>query len=198
MSGTVKFTQETEKGSVTLPGTLLLQWPDRARLEVQDPFGGVQLLLLIERENFWLYRSDWRENLQGKVKDFTKVAALPVRGEEFLPVFLARPELKGWKLVDEELRGPRQERIRWDARYQLDTWSFPLGDAGEAEARYLDWQAQGGVLYPTKIQFSWKRAGGNRKVQLQWDDWQPEVPNRPELFAIPPRQTFGRPTKALP
>ncbi len=198
MVGSVKFTQETDSGSITLPGTLLLAWPDRARLEVQDPFGGVQLLLILDQGKFWMYRSDWKENLQGQVKEFPLLSSLPVRGEDFLPVFLARPKLTDWRAEEDFFESPRKEKVYWDSRYQVERWVHPLRDQQQAEVRYGEWVSKSGTLFPTKISFRWTAPGKSRSVQLQWDEWSAESSPRAELFQIPPKQSFGKTTKALP
>jgi outer membrane lipoprotein-sorting protein len=197
MSGNVKFTQETEKGSITLPGTFVLRWPDQARLEVQDPFGGVQFLLILNKENFWMYRSDWKENLQGRVSDLGKFSSIPIRGENFLPIFLARPNLTDFAQKGEVLLGAETQEIRWDHRYQLASWSFSLGDRGKGSAKYLDWASQSGALYPTKLQLILEKEGKSRSIFLQWDDWSSEAPQRSSIFQIPPSADFGKSTKAL-
>jgi hypothetical protein len=197
MSGSVKFTQETEKGSITLPGTFVLRWPDQARLEVQDPFGGVQFLLILNKENFWMYRSDWKENLQGKISDLGNFSSIPIRGENFLPIFLSKPDLAEFTQKGDVLLGAGSQEIRWDHRYQLASWSFSLGDRGRGSAKYLDWASQSGALYPTKLQLVLEKEGKSRSIFLQWDDWSSEAPKRSSIFQIPPSTDFGKTTKAL-
>lgn len=202
MAGTIRITQAENGKSLTAPGVLLLQWPDKLRLEVQDPVGSTLFLLVIEGGRFWLYNQERKENLSGPVKSLPTGVSLPFNSEDLVRVLLARPRLEAFTRAvvkansAEATTGKTKEFLRWDAsRYQPEEWSREPAGQAAVTARYEEFAAKGGVLYPTKIRLNREN---QRSALVVWDEWETTIDGEKKLFQIPPSRQFGRPTKALP
>ncbi len=207
MSGTIYLTQTQGEKSLRAPGVLLLRWPDQLRLEVQDPLGSTQVLLIMDGGRFWLYQQNRKENLTGPVAKLLAVPEIPNLpfGKNLAGYFLGRLEWERWQKAQVEGNGATlslgegAESLEWDESHQLSKWSRLAPKPGAAYSlQYQEFEFRAGTLYPTKIR--WQSEGGNKPgqtVSVSWEDWQPSVPEK-NLFQIPPAQDFGRKTKALP
>ena len=175
MAGMVKFTLPDGKGATfSVPGVLILQWPDRMRLEVQDPLGGTLVLMVLRGDRFWLHQKTAKANLTGPVKKL-QLSYLPKAGSILWPeLFLGKPSAKSSGLRFED--------------GQLQEWRD-----GSNSVRYFDYEARQGVQYPTKLEFK----GPGESLTIKWEDWETVIKDE-KVFEIPPADQFGLPTKALP
>lgn len=203
MSGTLLFTTTQKGKSVTAPAVMLVEWPDKLRLELQDPVGSVLGLLVINGDRFWLYQQNRKENLTGPLSAMPVEVQLPFDAERLVRVFLARPDWAAFRDAPlgegNTLRRPIDggtEFVSYDAG-SFTPESFGLETKGGARmlAEYDDYTAQSGLRFPTKVRLS--NEAIHRSVLLVWKDWQPTVPQEKKLFQIPQQRDFGRPTKAL-
>jgi hypothetical protein len=191
VSGNLLVTTELEGKSVTAPAVLLAAFPDRLRLELQDPVGGVLALLVLNGDRFWFYAHDRAEILTGPVRDLPPGLLPRLSAGDIVRFFLARPyadRLRRARLESgmAEFQG---ETVRWDGNLaEPSAWSV-----GDASATYEDYEFRSGLRYPTRIRL----AGGSRAVTLAWKDWEPSVPGEKKLFQIPQHETFGRKIKEL-
>ena len=189
ISGELLLTTELEGKSVTIPAVLLASWPDKFRLELQDPVGGMLALVVVNGERFWLFEKERKENLTGPLSRIP-FPLLPKGGaEDLLRLFLARPDLG---------RGRKGDTVEWDETLK-EPLAWRRAEGGRKSAAiYEDYEFRDGARYPTKLRLSGPTADGkSREVVLVWKDWQASVPDVQKLFQIPQQQTFGRPTKAL-
>ena len=202
MAGTIRLTRNENGKSLTAPGVLLVEWPDKLRLEVQDPVGSTLVLLVIEGSRFWLYQQDRKENLTGPVKSLPAGLSLPFSSEDLVRVFLARPALEAFARGKtqgssaEALNGKTKETLRWDpTRFQPEEWSKQPTGQPRVAATYEDFVAKDGALYPTKIRLNRENKGS---ALVSWTEWDTTISGEKKLFQIPPSRQFDRPTKALP
>lgn len=193
ISGELLVTTELDGKSVTIPAVLLAAWPDKFRLELQDPVGGMLALVVVNGERFWLFEKERKENLTGPLKKIP-FPLIPKGGsEDLLRLFLARPDLDSRKGG-----GRKGDTVEWDERLKEPlVWKRTEGTS-KSVAIYEDYEFRDGARYPTKLRLSGPAADGKaREVTLVWKDWQASVPGEQKLFQIPQQQAFGRPTKAL-
>jgi outer membrane lipoprotein-sorting protein len=203
MSGTLLLTTERNGKSVTVPAVMLVQYPDKLRLEIQDPVGSTLALLIIQGERFWLYQKDRRENLTGPLSAIPSEVRFPFNAEDLTRVFLARPYWSAFEgmAVGEGFKVSRatktgRETLAYDSRELTPvSWRSESKGFSAATAAFEEFEARDGARYPTRIRLS-ANAGG-KSVLVVWKDWQPSVAKTKNHFEIPPSQDFGRPTKAL-
>lgn len=203
MSGTIRITQTVEGKSVTIPGVLLVSWPGSLRLELQDPVGSVLALLLVERDRFWLYQQNRKENLTGPIAKLPTGLSLPFVAEDLVRVVLGRPDLEKFKAVASEgnraelVKG--QEALSWsESRFLVEEWMKKIPGAPSSRANYEEYSSKAGALYPTKLRLtSGVGEKSERSALVVWVDWEPKVYDK-KTFQIPPSRDFGRKTKALP
>lgn len=190
ISGDLLVTAELDGKSVTIPAVLLAQWPDKFRLELQDPVGGMLALVVVHGESFWLFERERAEILTGPLKKIP-FPLLPRGGaEDLLRLFLARPGL--------EAKAGRKDTLEWDEGLREPLKWKRLEGKQLSSATYEDYEARGGARYPTRLRLAGPGADGKmREVVLVWKEWEPTVPGEQKLFQIPQPQTFGRPIKVL-
>lgn len=199
------MTQTRNGKSITVPGVLLVGWPDRLRLEVQDPVGSLLALLVVNGDRFWLYQQDRKENLTGPLQLLPRGAFPQISHEEILRLFLAKPDLEPFKdaRVTDSTATTTVAKVRQSLTWarkgaELTAWKFDFPDGASASVEYEDYSFRSGAHYPTKIRFSRNEGDRENAVQILWNEWESLVPKEKKLFQIPQEQQFGRPTKALP
>lgn len=206
MAGTLLFTTEQNGKSVTAPAVMLVEYPDKLRLELQDPVGSTLGLLVINGDTFWLYQKNRKENLTGPLRAMPSDIRFPFNAEDLVRVFLARPY---WS----EFRGPvekgnaitrstklgRETVVYNPSELSPVSWRSEFKDFPAGTATFEEFEARDGARYPTKIRLSSEQGG--RSVLVVWKDWETSVPRKASggknPFDIPPPHDFGRPTKAL-
>jgi hypothetical protein len=205
VSGNLMVTSELNGQSVSVPAVLLASFPDKFRLEVQDPVGGLLALVVVNGENFWLFESERKEILTGPLSRIPFPLIPKGSSEELVRYFLARPYMERVRKGDlSESRSvlrvqPSRETLEWDSVPEPVLWKRELGGKTQIKAEYEDYEAKDGLRYPTKLRLTGLgHDGRQRQVLLVWKDWQPSVPDEQKLFQIPQQQTFGRKIKALP
>ncbi len=211
VSGNLLITSDLKGRSVTAPAVLMVEWPNKLRLELQDPVGGLLTLLVMNDESFWLYESSRAELLTGPVKKLPFGLIPHLSATDLVRIFLARPQLERFRrgapsggvesgpgralFTEQGLR----ETLTWSESAEPLEWSRTLSDQISESAFYEDYEAKSGLRYPTKIRLVVPGPeGGERRILLAWRDWDPSVPQRKNLFQIPQQQTFGRKIKVLP
>jgi outer membrane lipoprotein-sorting protein len=201
ISGTAFFTSKVNGKSVSAPAVILAKWPDRLRIELQDPAGGLLGLMVFAEGKFWFYQHDRPEILTGSIRSFPSEHMAGVSATDLVRVFLARPPFE--KVPVDAVRngeanfhlGPFAETIRWDEKtLQPLQWVEVKGDGSSSLAEFGDYEFRQGAHYPRL--FSLKQ--GERQSIVSWREWEPSVPEEKKLFQIPQQQTFGRKIKALP
>jgi hypothetical protein len=191
--------------SVTAPAVLLAEFPDRMRLEVQDPIGGIQLLLVLNGKDFWLYRNNVPEILTGPVSKLPAGLLPNLSAGVVVRMFLARPfgdRLRKSELTDGSAsfhEGSRLDTVLWEDKLPEPTaWLESAEGRGGAGARYEDYEFRSGLRYPTKIRLEeFGPEGEKREVLLAWKDWDASVPTEQKLFQIPQQENFGRKIKRI-
>lgn len=198
-------TAELNGQSVSVPAVLLVSYPDKFRLEVQDPVGGLVALVVVNGEQFWLFERERKEILTGPLNKIP-FPLIPRGGsEDLVRYFLARPYMERVRRGDlGESRSvlreqPLRETIEWNDIPEPVLWKRELNGRAQIRVEYDDYEARDGFRYPTKLRLSGLGGDGKqRQVLLVWKDWQASVPSEQKLFQIPQQQTFGRKIKALP
>lgn len=186
------------------PGLVLAEWPDRLRLEVQDPLGGMLAVLVVDGAKFWWYASDQQEILMGPLERLGEAAGLPFTGKDLVRAFLARPEIERWssgRMSDahEAVSGDGKETLAWSDRLNEPLlWTREL-PSRRIVVHYEDYANRFGASLPEKVRLESVR-GKDREhtISWVWRDWQPVVNNGKKLFQIPQEQHFGRKIKVLP
>ena len=204
VSGNLLITTELDGHSVTAPAVLLAEFPDTLRLEIQDPVGGILVLLVLNGERFWLYQNNRPEILTGPVRKLPPTF-LPVPAQELVRIVLARP-------VEDRLRRSALsegkavfrsesllESVLWSGGSpEVEEWRQSPPGKGGASALYQDYEFKKELRYPTKIRLAGRLSErAEREALLVWKDWEPSVPKEKKLFQIPQQETFGRKIKEL-
>jgi hypothetical protein len=212
ISGTLFVTarQGAENKEVTLPAVMLVQWPDKMRLEIQDPVGGTLALFVVNGPDFWFYDKQRPEILTGPLSKLPSSLGVVSGGSEFVRAMLARPPLDQWKnpvlenhtatpFPPADLTKMLHAQIKWSDRIrEPEQWFMNKPDGGNDTFDYEDYQTHSGHSFPEKIRVT--HVGGNGDLgtaTFAWKDWQPFVPQEKNLFQIPQQQRFGRKIKAL-
>lgn len=181
-----------------------MEWPDKLRLEVQDPVGSMLALLIVNGDRFWLYQQDRKENLTGPLSRLPGVVLPAMSPQDLLRIFLARPDLapfaagvRGDSSATAQVKDGRQA-LSWQGNL-LTKWEFMAAGGASSSVEYQGYEFRSGAHYPSKIHLERKAPGQQEEsVLLLWNDWEASVPKEKKLFHLPPQQQFGRPTKALP
>ncbi len=205
VSGTLLLTSELSGKSVTVPAVLLAQWPDKFRLEVQDPVGGLIALVVVNGGSYWLYESERAEILTGSVKNIPFPLIPKGSSEDLVRYFLARPymdRVRRGELGDSSsvLREqPARETVEWNDIPEPTLWQRVSGGRILHKVEYENYEAKEGLRFPAKVRLTGTGGDGKlRQVLLIWKEWQASVPKTSKLFQIPQPQTFGRKIKVLP
>lgn len=205
-SGTGSITWISKDKNVAAPAVLLVSWPDKLRLEIQDPIGGVLALLVINGENFWWYASDQKEILTGKAGKMKEAVGIPFEAQDLVRAFLGRPGVEKW--ADAKLLGNSakletplwEEELQWSDRLNEPTlWRRVFKTGARVQVLFEDYNVRFGASYPSKVRIeSLQKDRRDLTISWVWNDWQPRVPSEKKLFQIPQEQVFGRKIKALP
>lgn len=189
---------------------MLAEFPDKLRLEIQDPVGGILGLLVLNGDRAWLYLHDRPEIYTGPAERLPLGLFPRMKPEELVRIFLARPyaeHLRHSDLANDRATyhsGDLLETVLWsDSLAEPGEWRQARVGKGGSSALYEDYAFHAGVRYPTKIKLAVKDAQDNeRDLTLVWKDWEASVPQSDpkgkKLFQIPQQETFGRKIKALP
>ncbi|MGZ3654581.1 MAG: hypothetical protein ACXVB9_16195 [Bdellovibrionota bacterium] len=207
VSGNLLVTGEFEGKSVTTPAVLLVEYPDKLRLELQDPVGGILVLLVLNGDRCWLYQRD-RDVIYTGAASRLPFGMIPhLSPQELVRVFLARPDADHLSRSAPLGEGKAQyrsgdllETILWDSSLaEPSEWRISHAGKGGSSALYENYEFKSGLRYPTKIRLAASAPGGvQREIALAWKDWEPSVPKEKKLFQIPQQESFGRKIKALP
>ena len=178
----------------------MIDWPDRMRMEVQDPLGGMVALLVLNGDDFWTYNEEegvaWIGDMtQPKVN---RVLPLPLNSEQYLRILLARPkleeaEVKYTKEPNSAWLGypgkSRRDFLRWDpTNEQPMLWRIEFGKWYYIEVKYSDYKDRAGVPYPTKIQIRYVKQDRTRLILVwRWQELRTFLPRISDVFEIPPR-----------
>lgn len=202
MSGTLFVTAKSGEDKPTAPAVMLVEWPDKVRLELQDPVGSTLSLLVVNGDRFWFYAKNLPEIVTGPLRRLPARLAMAAGGEEFVRGLLARPPLESWTdpvLEGKEIQRANGDRVVWSSRLgEPEKWTAvkPKGVVDTFE--YEDYETKSGISFPKKIRVTHlNEAGESELAVFDWRDWQPFVPQEKKLFQIPQQQTFGRKIKAL-
>lgn len=204
VSGTGSISWVDPERNVAAPGVVLAEWPDKFRLEVQDPIGGLQALLILNGEKFWWYASEQKEIVTGPVTHLGRVVGIPFSSQDLVRGFLARPAVARW--YEGELRDthsaviePGPEILEWSDRLNEPVeWRREAGNRSVA-MHFEDYVVRFGASFPEKVRLeSVKNGEREQTISWVWREWQPTVQNGKKLFQIPQEQRFGRKIKTLP
>lgn len=186
------------------PAVLLVSWPDKVRLEVQDPVGSTLALLVVNQGKFWWYSSDQKEITVGKIEKLGTLG-LPF-AQDFVRVLLARPDISQWngaqgagaKRLRQNQDGS-QEVLEWSDRLEEPlVWKRLFPSQEQYAAEYEDYQIRYGASFPGRIRLTQKKDRRQNVLTWVWKDWAPTVPTQTKLFQIPQEQRYGRKIKVLP
>jgi len=205
ISGNLLITSEHNGSSVTLPAVLLAQYPDKFRLELQDPVGGLIALVVVNGDRFWLYQKERKEINTGPVKKIPFPLLPRSSAEDLVRIFLAKPYID--RIIRSEISDDRsifeaansRETVAWASNHEPILWTLEKKGKKQSSAIYEDYEMKSGIRFPTKLKISGVGEDGRyRSALLVWKDWDASVPSEQKLFQIPQPQTFGRKIKVLP
>jgi hypothetical protein len=207
MSGMGSVGWKSKEQNIAAPAVLLVEYPYKLRLEVQDPVGGMRALLIVHGEQFWWYSADQKEILTGPVSRLGDALGMPFRAEDLVRAFLARPGVERWigHPADREERSATLEKdgvtevLKWSSRLDEPLyWSKVMADR-RIQAEFSQYDHRFGVSYPKELRLTGARVNeSERMISWVWRDWEPRIPEDKKLFQIPQEQRFGRPIKTLP
>lgn len=200
-SGAGSVVWKSKARNIGARGVLILDWPSRLRLEVQDPLGGMVAFLVIAEDEFWSYREEagiaWRGSIGAS--ESKRLLPIPMSGEDYLRVLLARPPVEAAqvKYVSNQSNSAqltyaefpeRVDYLEWDlANEEPVRWILEWKDTRKVEVFYSDYRPVAGTRFPGKISILYS-VGDIERLQLiwRWSDLEAYLPKVGDLFTIPP------------
>lgn len=204
-SGDIRW--RSQKDSVTAPASLFVQYPDKIRLEVEDPFGSLQALLILNGNTFFWYEAGKKRAFRADVRNnnVQRLLTFPFISEDFVRVMLARPTLA----KEAKLSADRTEflaesaNVRYSFRIDpqfavLTRWQLlqpnrlVLAEYEEYE-RFAD-----SVLAPlvTKLTLH-EKAKVQAELVFRWQELDINTPLQEKMFQIPQQRFQNLPVKSL-
>lgn len=209
-SGVGSVVWKSGKRSIGAKGVMVIEWPSRLRLEVQDPLGGMLAFLVMNDQQFWSYREEQGVAYTGNfsAKDWARVLPLPLNANDSLRILLARPPLDEGEVeylgVENRIRlsypnSRREDLLAWDpALEQPLLWQIKWPNGATVDAQYDDYKSFGSQKYPTKIHVRYASGGIERLTLIwRWRDLETYLPKVGGLFEIPPDWGKGVRTRVL-
>lgn len=186
VSGSGSITWRGPGANAAAAGVLVLEWPDKLFLEVQDPLGARQALLIINGERFWWESAEETRAVTGRLNhsEVRRILPLPIQAADLVQALLARPE-------------PGASGLSWSRREsEPEEWKREDGRGGKAWVRYQAYEVRQGLRFPTEIRLE---AEGRARDTVVWryTDWQPRLPRIDNVFQIPPKQSIVTRYKTL-
>jgi hypothetical protein len=178
-----------------------MEWPDKLRLEINDPLGNRRALLLVNGDNSWWEAEN--DPILYSRHGLKPLLGLPYSGKELVRAFLARPDLADWVMSDEgegELVFRRkQERLVVSGRLsEPELWSTELDDHQTIRIDYENYVARNGIDFPGSVRLAWASPQQEKNSLLwNWGDFSPSVPENSTLFQIPPPNSKARTVKSF-
>lgn len=206
ISGSGFFSWKDKQTNIAAPGVLLVSWPDRLRLEVQDPIGGTQALLVVNGESFWWYSAQEKEIFTGRVARLQQALGFSFMAQDLVQAFLARSDFSlNWMgddcsyCVQAVEKGLRQ-RLYWSDRLnEVVEWEKNFSGRRRGVVSWEDFMLRLGVSFPRKTRLdSYVNGELEQSISWVWNEWQPSLVNDKNLFEIPQKERFGRKIKILP
>ncbi len=200
-NGSIAWRSDSPKRNLAAAAILLVQWPDKLRMEVNDPIGNRLALLVVNGEEAW-WESEGQAVIHSK-HGLKPLLNLPYSGRDLVKVFLARPEFKGFSLSDEGegelvfLRG--QEKLVVNGRLaDPELWTVLLEGGQSLRVDFEDYLTRSGVDIPGTMRLTWTVPGQqNNSLLWAWRDWEPSLPDNPTLFQIPKSASHGQAVKSF-
>lgn len=206
-SGSIAWVSQNPKRNIAAAGVLLIESPDRLRLEVQDPLGNILALLVVNGDRLWWFSNEEKAITMARGNGLAQLLAFPITGAEFVRAWLARPSLDGFAWSDEgegetvfaRTHRGRTERLVWLNRTEEpEQWVRAYSANSELRVDYDDYAMHGGVEFPETVRITVLIDGKEENSLLwNWRDWRATVPDRPELFQIPQPNPERRPVKSF-
>ncbi len=195
-SGTIFVNWKNSKKNITATGILLLRWPDKLQLELQNPLGQTLAYLVLNGDKFWWYQN--KKVQTGNITSPERQLPIPLSSRTLLQALLARPGInksyiwKGIKNSNEVMLYPgttNQERLRWNSALKEPTqWRKKLTSTSRLITHYSNYQVHSGIRFPMhiKLQILQKK----RKVltiNWYWEEISNFISPKSKPFTIPPR-----------
>ena len=182
LSGNGSISIVTKEQNISAPGVLVLQWPNKLRLEVQDPMGATQALLIFNEQQFW-----WDDTKQNKPvigplnhPSLQNIVPIPLSGTSLIGALLGRVDTE--VITDQSLRlGEPLSAL------------YTFSNNRVVRVEYESYETVGGLSYPSLIRIVLQVAGTETsRLVWRWSDAQPNGGALPQIFQIPPE---GAPKK---
>ncbi len=175
LAGSGFISWKAKDRDVAAPGVMVVRHPDQLRLELNDPVGGTLALLVIDGGKFFWSSKDDPVNTTGDVRLLQRLVPIPIEGKELVGALLARQLGDPAEMVT-ELRG----------------------GSLEVKVEYEDYSIREGVSVPKLVRISLLREEKlHSRLTWTWSEVRPHLPDRSDLFRIPPKNTFGKRTNTL-
>ena len=205
LSGNAFISWKDGQKNIAAPAVVLVQWPDRLRLDVTDPLGSVLASLVVNGDRFWFYNKEEKYAYQGKAEQLQKIFGFALKPQELVALFLARPALQGFRFLSEyegegalaRMHSGAEEQLVWNARLLEPVEWRKSKSKEQIRVFFEDYATRLGIRAAEKISVLHQSGAGEHFFRLEWKDWQPHVPKNPTLFQIPPVNSFGRETKTF-
>ncbi len=202
MSGTGFISWKTKQENIAAPGVLILEAPDRLRLEVQDPAGGVHALLILNGTRFFWFSAKDPTNLVGPVSRLRAITSVALSGEYLVRALSANILPNGFRPIDngwERGRGGVVEKVSETSAGDLEEWSAEnLENGWRVNASYEDYAVRFGVSVPQVIKVAlFERGQFKSALTWKWTDLRFEGAADDKLLQIPSGRAFGKLTKQL-
>ena len=208
ISGSGAFSWVTQDKNLAAPGIVLAEWPNKLRLEVDDPLGSILVLLIINEDKFWWYNNDDPYIVTGPLSRLQESAGIPFQANDLVRAFLARPKVleldrvkaSGNTSASVDYTNGEREGMDWSGQnLEPVKWTKVRPKAQRIEINFEDYEIKFGASFPKKVKL--EKFNGPDKAQLlswTWNDWQPQISAPAKVFQIPQEQHFGRKIKSLP
>lgn len=194
---------KTAQDNIAAQGVLIIEGPERMRLEIQDPVGGTQALLILNGERFFWFMAEAAHNWAGPVAKLHKVATVSLSGEQLVRVLLGSPNLSGFVSKSEgeweKETEVAKEHIFANSSGELGVWNIAKKNtAWTMHASYENYAVRSGVSVPylTQIELLESNKLKSRFV-WKWNDFRFEGATNDALLRIPSGAFLGKPTKVL-
>jgi hypothetical protein len=186
-------------GSGRAKQILLVERPDRLRVEVLGLLDQTVAVLTTNGVRYRLFRSETRSETEGAVHAglLWEVAGLAVTPAQAVRILLGAPALApgsrltgGTRLADGRLRLDLREpgasgsvRLEFDPQARLVGWSqLDAAGAAQYEARFADHRPLGGELFPHELELHDRTTGAHARVRFLQVELNP--PLEPALFEL--------------
>lgn len=199
LAGDGQIRWKDQKDNVRAGGLLFIKYPDRLRLEVQDPFGGTQAVLIMNGPDFFWYDARNERAWRGKVKDkrVQRFLTFPFISEDFVQAMLGQLPIPNDAKQDIDFRLHWAEQAEtFQADINEEYWHLAFFERATSKqtirVEYRSFEridAVGVVPMFTRVQL-FQRDKEQARLDWRWSEVSSKISQPAELFTVP-RGTYN-------